>query len=850
MKNKILIFVIILGCFACMTDAKSQNPKFRIQNSEFRIQNDSLPADFPKLKIDTSVSPAPGYLVMESIGLTGETGNYLIVLDSNSLPFYYKKLPTPGIDFKMQPNGLFSYGQTIKGVDFQVGPITIQNAMVIDYILKADIGQKTQDKRFEVIDSVQCANGYLSDTHDFRILPNGNYLMLVYEYVPWDMSLVVKGGNPNATLMGAVIQELDINKKCIFQWRSLDHIDITETEDNLLNAAIDLVHVNSFELDTDGNLIVSLASSCEIIKIDMVTGNILWRFGGQKSDFAISGEHEENKPLYFSLQHDVKRLENGNFLFYDNGLNKEPSYSRAVEYSLDEENKKANLVWEYRRKPDISSFAMGSIQRFPNGNTLIDWGIIFSGEYRSLTEINPDKSLAFELSLPSDAFTYRAYKYLLPACQPVGNVRKANLSEGFIYSFNNDSSKTGVDVQFEQITSLPENYFEIRKYDCSPLYPEFAGESPVVLPCRFMAESGNIHTFTGEFSFDVTQLPQRYNNSNLKIFYRPKEVSGIFKELETHFDTAGNKIVAKVDDFGEYILGFHRNTFEILPPALVSPGNEQMFINNNPITLVWSSTGRYDSFEFQVAEDSQFDKIILDSSNIKTPIINHIFEPNKTYFWRAKTFYKNSISGWSDIKSFGLSSPFISLASPNGGESWHKDSGAYIIRWKTNIKDSVSISLLRNGIKIITIKDSLFSFTDALAWKIPSATVVDSSYRIQIRSIKDSSLAAESEGLFAIKGKISDVDVHNEHNFYGLDQNIPNPAIYLTKINFHIGKPGPIEISIFDIYGNKIKVLDIGNYDIGNYQTEWDGSEVASGLYFCRLKAGENQYFIKIIVIK
>ncbi len=61
----------------------------------------------------------------------------------------------------------------------------------------------------------------------------------------------------------------------------------------------------------------------------------------------------------FSHQHDIRRIPNGNITLFDNGNLHDPHYSRAVEYQLDEVNKIATSVWEYKNNPETYSFAMG-----------------------------------------------------------------------------------------------------------------------------------------------------------------------------------------------------------------------------------------------------------------------------------------------------------------------------------------------------------------------------------------------------------------------------------------------------------------------------------------------------------
>lgn len=72
-------------------------------------------------------------------------------------------------------------------------------------------------------------------------------------------------------------------------------------------------------------------------------------------------------------------------------------YSRAVEYQLDESNKVATLVWEFRHTPDISAPCNGSVKRFPNGNTLISWGCAVPTSGTIATEVSTTGNVVFEM---------------------------------------------------------------------------------------------------------------------------------------------------------------------------------------------------------------------------------------------------------------------------------------------------------------------------------------------------------------------------------------------------------------------------------------------------------------------
>jgi hypothetical protein len=132
------------------------------------------------------------------------------------------------------------------------------------------------------------------------------------------------------------------------------------------------MHTNAIEIDNDGNILASHRHLDQITKIDRSTGEFIWRLGGVKNEFTFL-----NGSPTFSYQHDIRRIANSNITLFDNGNWNPVAYSTAKEYHLDEVNKTAELTWSYSHPADwggyIFYFAMGSVQRLPNGNTFINW---------------------------------------------------------------------------------------------------------------------------------------------------------------------------------------------------------------------------------------------------------------------------------------------------------------------------------------------------------------------------------------------------------------------------------------------------------------------------------------------
>src|SRR5436305_1619342 len=79
---------------------------------------------------------------------------------------------------------------------------------------------------FEVM---RLANGRLIDLHEFRLTPEGTALFTCYpQVVQTDLTPV--GGPSNGQVFESVFQEVDVRTgKLLLEWRSLDHIPITES---------------------------------------------------------------------------------------------------------------------------------------------------------------------------------------------------------------------------------------------------------------------------------------------------------------------------------------------------------------------------------------------------------------------------------------------------------------------------------------------------------------------------------------------------------------------------------------------------------------------------------------------
>jgi hypothetical protein len=258
------------------------------------------------------------------------------------------------------------------------------------------------DDSYREMTRVRAGSGYRGDLHEFSITLRDTALITIYHEVPMDLSSV--GDAKQGVVLDGVLQEIDIdNGNVLFEWHSLDHVDLDETyseppEDP--RYPLDYFHINSIDVDHDGNLLVSTKRTSAVYKIDREAGEVLWRLGGKKSDF------EMGDGTRFAYQHDARRQPDGTITIFDNGAApKVHDRSRGIVLELETGRMTATLAREYTSPDQLLSSSQGNVQVLPNGNVFVGWG---SAPY--LSEFDGEGGLLFNATFPGGDQSYRAFR--------------------------------------------------------------------------------------------------------------------------------------------------------------------------------------------------------------------------------------------------------------------------------------------------------------------------------------------------------------------------------------------------------------------------------------------------------
>lgn len=83
-----------------------------------------------------------------------------------------------------------------------------------------------------------------------------------------------------------------------------------------------------------------------------------------------------------------------------------------------------------------------------------------------------------------------------------------------------------------------------------------------------------------------------------------------------------------------------------------------------------------------------------------------------------------------------------------------------------------------------------------------------------------------------------------------LEQNHPNPFNPETIINYQLSEKGNVTLKVYDVLGKEVASLVKEEKAIGRYEVKFDGSRLASGVYFYQLRAGRFVETKKFVLMK
>jgi hypothetical protein len=369
----------------------------------------------------------PGLQAASGLVLLTPHGGPALAVDNSGAPIWIH--PTPGkLAFNLR-QGTYKGAPVLSWFE---GAVTMGVGQG-EYVLV--------DQSYREITRVQAGNGLQGDLHEFITTPEGTALFTAYRQRPWPGS--TPGPSPTAAgILESCIQEVDIaSGRVLFEWHSTDYVNPYESYQTApTGQPFDYFHINSIDVDRDGNLLISARHTWAVYKIDRRSGEVIWRLGGKRSDFAMG------PGAGFAWQHDARRQADGSITLFDDGSNgsKPPSedHSRGIVLEVKESSRGAILRKAYGHASPLSAGSQGSTQILPNGNVLVGWG-----DQPYYTEFTAGGDVVLDARLPDNTFSYRAYRaewHGRPAEQPAVALEAAGGGATTVYASWNGATDVAV----------------------------------------------------------------------------------------------------------------------------------------------------------------------------------------------------------------------------------------------------------------------------------------------------------------------------------------------------------------------------------------------------------------------
>ncbi len=348
------------------------------------IVTDPLPDDFPpiELKISRPRKMEPGYTMVPLFRWAGagpdQHFGLVLILDAHAEVVWYYQNDLPIGDLIPTGHGTYTHQIDRNGRMREIDMLgnTLRSWHTTGVPKEVPEGSIPVD----------------TDTfhHDHQILENGNFLMLSTEVRDFEeyptSEKDIDAPRKASQVIGDIILEFKPDGTKVREFKNFDILDpyrigygslgtgfyAKAYKDVLEKAAKDWTHTNSIFYDAADDAIVLSSYHLDVVyKIDRQSGELIWLMGTHDDwdepwhKYLLTPDKEDF--LWNSSQHSAKITPHHTLLMFDNGTNRarpgqpkqkaEDSWSRAVEFKIDDEARTVSKVWSYGGPDDEIFFS-------------------------------------------------------------------------------------------------------------------------------------------------------------------------------------------------------------------------------------------------------------------------------------------------------------------------------------------------------------------------------------------------------------------------------------------------------------------------------------------------------------
>lgn len=287
-------------------------------------------------------------------------------------------------------------------------------------------------------------------------------------------------------------------------------------------------------------------------------------------------------------------------------------------------------------------------------------------------------------------------------------------------------------------------------------------------------------------------------------------------------------------------------------PTLISPINGATNVSRTP-AFDWFDVAGATNFRLQVSLNNTFTSVVFDTTNIIASQFNMstLLLNSTVYYWRVCANNAAGSGPFSAIFNFTTvaappAAPNL-LAPANGAigiplmanMQWQAVSGAtsYNIQIATDVNFVNTVYNANPTGTSQTVPAGTLQLNTLYFWRVRASNSGGFGPYSATRNFRSTTTSVNSIGTV----------IPTEFKLYN---NYPNPFNPSTTIRFDIPKNTDVKIKVFDLTGRMISELIVISLQPGVYETSFNASNFASGIYYFRIEAGEFNDTKKMMLIK
>lgn len=389
------------------------------QTYPLTITTEKIPLKTKVSVITANTSEMKPGLTFITPGVIVNPGSFAFAFDKNGDIRWVLTDPIMG---KMSPLHVLPNGTLIMGSEEHDPKYTVAYHSLYELDLLGRIHHKIQAE-----DDIQ---------HDIVKLPNGNYLALVNATGKSTIADTVVELTPDNQVVDRFDIDVILGVESERIPRTLEHYLY---KDNYKRAKMDAMHLNSLNYDPEDDSIVMTARFFNfLLKVDRKTKTVKWILANPNNPWIPEKMRSKLlKPTtpdfdYIYGAHAVKPQGNNRFTVLDNGLYRDiydkgangpidsytpaNSWSRGVEFKVNEQDMTVSVDWEYKRGPELYNHYLGDVDKFAEGHYLMNFGDVVADKDETIQSVelslNPAKqpavSFAKIIEVKNDSVVFEA----------------------------------------------------------------------------------------------------------------------------------------------------------------------------------------------------------------------------------------------------------------------------------------------------------------------------------------------------------------------------------------------------------------------------------------------------------